>query len=186
MTARHFVLIATLGMAACSPGGFSPSGDQVYAPGIKPGAKAVDGLVVGHRLMEAGETELALDAYTRAAGTHGMNVDVLSALGTANLGLGRLNQAEKQLRDAIATDEAIPETWNNLGIVLLEQGKTAEAVEVLKRAYALDNGQSDAIRDNLRLALEKLDSSAYSEDNEDQQYKVVRRGSSEYLIRQIP
>jgi Flp pilus assembly protein TadD len=186
MAKTILAIITSFGLAACSSGGFSPSEGQVYAPGIKPQAKAVDGLVVGHRLMAAGEYELALDAFSRAAGEQGMTVDVLSAIGTANLGLGRLNQAEKQLREAIESDEAIPETWNNLGIVLLEQGKTAEAVQVFKRAYALDNGESDAIRDNLRLAIEKLEQSAYAEDNEDQEYKVVRRGSSEYLIRQIP
>ena len=136
--------------------------------------------------MDAGESELALDAYTRAAGEQGMTVDVLSALGTANLGLGRLGQAETQLRKAIESDDAVPETWNNLGIVLLEKGETSEAVQMLKRAYALDNGESDAIRDNLRLALEKLDQQAYAEDNQEQDYKLVRRGSGEYLIRQIP
>ena len=31
----------------------------------------------------------------------------------------------------------------------MERGKTAEAVQVFQRAYALDNGESDAIRDNL-------------------------------------
>ncbi len=51
-------------------------------------------LLVGHRLMEAGEFELALKAYLRAAGEQGVNVDVLSALGSANLQLGRLGQAE--------------------------------------------------------------------------------------------
>ncbi|WP_375687214.1 tetratricopeptide repeat protein [Pseudooceanicola sp. LIPI14-2-Ac024] len=180
------IITSTIGLAACTPGGFSPSEDQVFAPGIKPGAKAVDGLVVGHRLMDAGEYELALDAFTRAAAEQGLTVDVLSALGTANLGLGRLNQAERQLREAVESDDAVPETWNNLGIVLLEKGETSEAVQMFKRAYALDNGESDAIRDNLRLALEKLEKSSYSEDNEDQDYKLVRRGSSEYLIRQIP
>lgn len=186
MAKTLLAIITSFGLAACSSGGFSPSGDQVYAPGVKPRGKAVDGLVVGNRLMAASEYELALDAYARASVEHGMTVDVLSGLGTANLGLGRLGQAEKQLRQAIESDEAIPETWNNLGIVLLEQGKTSEAVQVFKRAYALDNGESDAIRDNLRLAIEKLEKSAYSEDNQDQEYKVVRRGSSEYLIRQIP
>ncbi|OWU86416.1 hypothetical protein ATO6_06280 [Oceanicola sp. 22II-s10i] len=179
-------IILTFGLAACSPGGFSPAGEQVYAPGVKPNAKAVDGLVVGHRLMDAGEHELALEAYVRAAGEYGMTTDVKAAIGTANLGLGRLGQAEKLLREAIEAEDSTPEMWNNLGIVLLEKGETAEAVQVLKRAYALDNGESDAIRDNLRLALEKLEKSAYAEDNEEQQYKVVRRGSSEYQLRQIP
>ena len=177
-------IFIALGLAACTAGGFSPSGEQVYAPGVKPRAKAVDGLVVGHRLMEAGEHELALEAFIRAAGEHGMTVDVLSALGSANLGLGRLGQAEQQLRRAIETDEAIPETWNNLGIVLMEKGDTSEAVQMLRRAYALDNGESDAIRDNLRLALAKLDEAVYDPDTE-QEYKIVRRGSGDFLIRKI-
>lgn len=186
MAKRIVAIVLTFGLAACSTGGFSPSGEQVYAPGVKPRAKAVDGLVVGHRLMAAGEFELALEAFTRAAGEQGMTVDVMSAIGSANLGLGRLGQAEKQLREAIKNDDAVPETWNNLGIVLLEKGEISEAVQVFKRAYALDNGESDAIRDNLRLSLEKLEKPAYDADNEDQEYKLVRRGSSEYLIREIP
>ncbi len=179
-------ILLTLGLAACSTGGFSPSGDQVYAPGVKPRAKAVDGLIVGDRLMQAGEYELALDAYTRAAGDHGMTVEVKSAIASANLSLGRINQSEKLLREVIKSDEAAPEAWNNLGIALLEKGELSEAVQMFKRAYALDNGESDAIRDNLRLALEKLENSAYHADNEAQDYKLVRRGSSEFLIRQIP
>ncbi|MDF1856229.1 tetratricopeptide repeat protein [Pseudooceanicola sp.] len=186
MAKIHLAILVSFGLAACSSGGFSPVGDQVYAPGVKPNAKAVDGLIVGDRLMAAKEYELALQAYTRAAGDQGMNVEVLSALGAANYSLGRLGQAEKQLRAAIKTGEAAPEAWNNLGILLMEKGETAEAVQILKRAYALDNGESDAIRDNLRLALEKLENSSYAVDNQDQEYKVVRRGSSEFLIRQIP
>ena len=123
-----------LTLAACSAGGLGASRDSPYAPGVRPGAVAADGLLVGHRLMEAGEFELALNAFTRAAYEQGLTVDVLSALGSANLGLGRLGQAETLLRRAIATDEAIPQTWNNLGVVLMEKGETAEAEQIFRRA----------------------------------------------------
>lgn len=179
-----FGLAGALMLAACGPG-LGPRGDDPFAPGIKPGAEAVDGLVVGHRLMQAGEYELALEAFTRAAGEHGLTVDVLSALGTANLGLGRLGQSETLLRRAIKEDGAIPEIWNNLGVVLLEKREYPEAAQVFRRAYALDNGQSDSIRDNLRLALAKIENPDYDE-NQEQEYKLVRRGSSDFLIRQIP
>ena len=43
--------------------------------------------------MEAGEYELALKAYYRAGSEIGINSDVLSAIGSADLKLGRLNQA---------------------------------------------------------------------------------------------
>lgn len=174
----------TLLLAACSTGGLRTSPDSPFAPGIRPNAKAEDGLIVGHRLMAAGEFELALKAFTRAAYEDGLTVDVLSALGSANLGLGRLGQAETLLRRAIATDEAIPETWNNLGVVLMEKGEVAEAEQIFRRAYALDNGESDSIRDNLRLALAKIENQGYDEIG--QEYKMIRRGSSDFLLRRIP
>lgn len=177
-------LIAITTLAACAPGGLGVS-DPVAAPGLVPNGQAVDGLIVGQRLMDAAEYELALQAYSRAALSHGMSSDVLAGLGSANLALGRLGQAENQLRQAIDTDEAVPQTWNNLGVVLMEKGEYPEAIQFFKRAYALDNGESDAIRDNLRLALAKLENPVYDLEQE-QQYKVVRRGSSDYLIRRIP
>ncbi len=182
LTRTGFATITILGLAACSTGGFSASGDAVYAPGVNPRGEAVDGLEVGHRLMQAEQYELALEAFTRAAGTRGLTSEVLTAIGTANLGLGRLNQAERQLRRAAEQEPEWPEVWNNLGVVLMEKGETAEAAQIFRKAYALDNGQSDSIRDNLRLALAKLENSAYGAVNE-QNYKLVRRGSSDYLIR---
>jgi len=178
-------LLSTIALAACSPGGLGTSKDGVTAPGLARNGQAVDGLLVGQRLMDAGEYELALQAYSRAALAHGMTVDVLAGLGTANLGLGRLGQSEKLLRRAVNTDQAIPEVWNNLGVVLMERGKTGEAVQIFQKAYALDDGESDSIRDNLRLALAKSENTAYDAEQE-QDYKLVRRGSSDYLIRQIP
>ncbi|MCF3593689.1 tetratricopeptide repeat protein [Rhodobacteraceae bacterium LMO-12] len=179
-----FSLFSFALLVACSAP-LGPAQDSPFAPGAKNNAAAVDGLVVGHRLMDAGEHELALQAYTRAAAEHGLTVDVISALGSANLGLGRLGQAEKLLRRAIKTDPSIPENWNNLGVVLMEQRNFSEAEQVFRRAYALDNGESDSIRDNLRLALAKIETPAYDDDQE-QDYKLVRRGSSDFLIRQIP
>ncbi|THD73055.1 tetratricopeptide repeat protein [Thalassobius vesicularis] len=178
-------LLTATALAACTAGGLGASRDGMTAPGLDTGERAEDGLVVAQRLMDAGEYELALKAYNRAALANGLTVDVLAGMGTANLGLGRLGQAETLLRRAVATDQAIPEVWNNLGVVLIERGKTAEAVQILRTAYALDNGESDSIRDNLRLALAKSENTAYDAE-EEQDYKLVRRGSSDYLIRQIP
>ncbi|HKK85376.1 MAG TPA: tetratricopeptide repeat protein [Roseovarius sp.] len=180
------VIILTLALAGCTTSqGDGVSRDNPYAPGVVKNGDAVDGMVVGHRLMDAGEYELAIDAYSRAALTHGMSAEVIAGIGSANLALGRLGTAERLLRDAIDKDEESPEVWNNLGVVLMEQGQTAEAAQVFRRAYAIDNGQSDSIRDNLRLALAKSENSDYGEEKE-QDYKLVRRGSSDYLIRKIP
>jgi len=178
------VLAAGLALAACAPSGNLPPG-EARVPALDPRGEAVDGLVVGHRLMQAGEYELALDAFRRAGAEQGLTIEVLSAMGTANLGLGRLNQSETLLRRAVARGDAWPEVWNNLGVVLMERGKTGEAVEILRKAFALDNGESDAIRDNLRLALDNQEKTSYDEVTE-QDYKLVRRGTSQYLIRRTP
>ena len=182
--------ILGLALAACSTGGFSAlRGDQtpenLYAPGVNQRAEAVDGIEVGHRLIAAGQYELAIKSFNRAALEHGLTGEILSALGSANLGLGRLGQAETLLRRAVEKDAAEPEVWNNLGVVLMESGQTAEAEQIFRKAYALDNGESDAIRDNLRLALAKTEKSVITEVNE-HNYKLVRRGSGDYLIRPTP
>lgn len=172
-------------LAACNAGGQDVSDATPFAPTLDPKGEAVDGLVVGHRLMEAGQAELALDAFTRAAGDHGLTGEVLFALGSANMALGRLGQAEPLLRRAVKEEPDWPEAWNNLGVLLLEKGETPEAIEILRRAYAMDNGESDAIRDNLRLALAKQEKSVYGEELE-QDYTLVRRGRGQYTIRSAP
>jgi Flp pilus assembly protein TadD len=174
------LLIGSVTLAACSTGGLNRS-DGVYAPGVA-GMSNLDGLEVGHRLMAAGEYELALQAYTRAASQQGLNVDTLSALGSANLRLGRLGQAERLLRRAVDEDPTFPAAWNNLGVVLMERGEVSEAAEVFRRAYATDNGNSDQIRDNLRKALAMLDGTAYDGLNENEEFQLVRRSDSDYVI----
>jgi Tfp pilus assembly protein PilF len=92
-----------------------------------------------------------------------------------------LGQAETVLRRAVERDPTQPEIWNNLGVVLMERGKNADATQIFRKAFALDNGESVSIRDNLRLALEKTDNSDISlPDTND--YKLVRRGSADYVI----
>ncbi len=170
-------------LAACDrASGLRSNPGSPFAPsGVKSGEDAVDGLIVGHRLMQAGEHELALRAYLRAGAERGINVDVLSALGSANLKLGRLGQAEKLLRRALAEDETFVPAWNNLGVVLMEQGKFGEAERVFRTAFALDSGESAEIRDNLRLAIAKLDASSYDEED-NSTFALMRRGQGEYLL----
>ncbi len=145
------------------------------------GEESVDGLIVGHRLMSAGEYELALKSYLRSAADHGLTVDVLSAIGSANLHLGRLGQAEKMLRRATQVDETFVPAWNNLGVVLMETGQFGEAARVFRVAFALDNGNSPEIRENLRLALAKLENPLYDE-GDNYNFALVRRGAGDFLL----
>ena len=173
------VLIVS-GIAACGGGGLNRS-DGTFAPGVA-GMSNIDGLIVGHRLMAAGEYDLALRAYNRAAAQQGLNVDTMSAIGSANLNLGRLGQAENWLRRAVEEDPTFPAAWNNLGVVLMEKGQIAEASEVFRRAFAADNGNSDEIRENLRLSLANLNDSGDDIDMENQTFNLIRRGAGDFVL----
>lgn len=175
--------LISLSLAACSTGGIDASQTGPFAPGIDRRAEAVSGIDVGHRLIAAGEFELAIKAFNRAALERGgVDAEILSGLGTANLGLGRLNQAERLLVRATSDFDPYPEVWNNLGVVMMEQGRTNEAVQIFRKAFALDDGESTLIRDNLRKAIAKSENPVSVAPN-DNQFKLVRRGSSDFLIR---
>lgn len=182
MRAALAAFVCCVALSACSDTGRIDK-DSPYAPGVDRKKEAVDGMVVGNRLLEAKQYELALDAFTRAAAQQGLTPEVYAGLGASNLGLGRLGQAETQLREAIKDPEAAPQTWNNLGLVLMDTDQIPEAVEILRRAFALSNGENDEIRDNLRLALAMQDKTVYDLETE-QDLDVVRSGSSVYRIRE--
>lgn len=169
-------------MAACTPAGGLGASDENNPPPADARGQDTDGLIVGHRLMAAGEYELALRAYLRAAGQQGVNVDTLSALGSANLRLGRLGQAETLLRRALEENGHFVPALNNLGVVLIEQGKAGEARVYFQQAYALDSGQSDEIRENLRLAIARSEAAVYDAPQEKPRLSLVRRGNGEYLL----
>jgi tetratricopeptide (TPR) repeat protein len=174
-----FALAMTL--AACSSGGLNRSSDGTFAPGVA-GMSDIDGLIIGHRLMAAGEFDLALKAYNRAAFQQGMNVDTMSAIGSANLNLGRLGQAERWLRRAVEEDPTFPPAWNNLGVVLMERGQVGEASEAFRRAFAADNGNSDEIRENLRLSLANLNNSDDNVVEAVRNFDLIRRGAGDFVL----
>ena len=183
-----FVLMA---LVACTPATrLDPLPQGPFAPGqqverLFDDVDSEDGLIVGHRLMESGNYELAMKAYFRAAGEQGMTTDVLSALGSANLRLGRLHQAEELLRDATAKDPSFVPAWNNLGVVLMELGDTGQAMRVFRTAFALDGAATPSIRENLRLALAKMENPTYTPvDNHN--FDLVRRGSGTYQLLSTP
>ena len=175
------LLIAALGLlSACDQTG-QTGADGTAAPGIDTRADAVDPMLVGQRLLDAGEHELALRAFYRAAASEGLTARVLTSIGTVQLALGRLGQAEKTLRDASVEDPEYVPAWNNLGAVLIERGQWGEAVRVLETAFALDSGESAEIQQNLTLALTNFEARGYSEP-EDAEFDLLLRGQGDYLL----
>lgn len=175
-------LALTLVLTACGTTGGGPFGARDVGNGVNPNEASVDGLIVGHRLMAAAEYDLALKAYLRAAGEQGFTADVLSALGSANLHLGRLNQSEDLLRKAVVEDANFVPALNNLGVVLMERGNYGEARLFFQRAFAADSGQTDMIRENLMRAIAKSEDAVYVEPEETSRFTLVRRGYSTYEL----
>ena len=182
MTLFHRVValvFVTAVVSACTPSG-GVTRNLPY--GVDARGEAVDGLTVGHRLMEAGEYELALKAYYRAASVYGANVDTLSAIGSANLSLGRLGQAEQILRRAIEEDPTFVPALNNLGVVLMERGQIGEARLIFQQAFAQDSGQTDSIRENLMRAIAATEAVVYDPAQEEGEFRLVRREKGRYVL----
>lgn len=153
--------------------------DPLSAPGVAKGSDVVDPLIVGDRLLAAGEAELALESYVRAAAETGLTPDIGGAMAAANIRLGRLGQAERLLRDVVASEPQNGEAWNDLGVALLEQGKAGEAVRVFETAFALQ--PSPEILANLRVAGSKIETAGYG-DPETDAFTLTRQDTGVYNL----
>jgi tetratricopeptide (TPR) repeat protein len=179
--AIYLTLCSTLLLVGCASTG-NVSRNQPF--GVDASGDGVDGMTVGHRLMAAGEPELALKAYLRGAGETGINADVLSSIGSANLALGRLGQASSILERALELDPNFVPALNNLGVVKMEQGATGEARVYFQRAFALDSGQTDSIRENLMLAIAQSEANVYDPNQEQENggFRLVRQEKGKFVL----
>ena len=191
---RGLIILTTCaGLAACvgtsDPARLDPleQAMEVAAPeGTVVLREGVDQVLVGDRLMDNGEYELALRAYYRAAAERGLDAELLTAIGSANLRLGRVGQAEQQFRQALDVDASFIPAWNNLGVTLMERGEYGEARRVFEQAFALDSGRSDSIRDNLRLAIARMENNVYTEENNQTGPGLIRRGGGVFVLLSDP
>jgi tetratricopeptide (TPR) repeat protein len=140
-----------------------------------------DHFAIAQRLAASGEHDPALRAYLRAALEQGMTSDVLTGLGSSNLALGRLGQAEDQLRLATRRDPANIAAWNNLGVLLMEKGEPGPARGVFQHLVTLEGGDAPEIRSNLELAIARSQTSAYTPP-EAGDYVLIRKGGGVYRL----
>ena len=175
------IILVGLVLTACTNTTTAPVSKGATMPAIDLRGESVDPLAVAHNLMAADQPELALRAYYRAAATAGATADVLTGVGSANLRMGRLGQAEQILRQAIVADPKFAPAWNNLGVVLMEKGEISEAKEMFRRAYALDSGQSDSIRENLRTAIAQTETTGYYKETTSS-YELISTSSNTYKL----
>src|SRR6056300_1317636 len=113
---RQILFAVFIVVTACTQ---TPQDTGLFAPDIDPSGKQVNAMVVGERLMDAGEYELALDAFTRAAASDGFTGENLSAMGVANFGLGRMDQALAMFERALKIEPEWPGLLNNYGIAMM-------------------------------------------------------------------
>ncbi|MGB0497204.1 MAG: tetratricopeptide repeat protein [Rubricella sp.] len=173
------VLAAALA-GGCEPvdAGFGPRVDRPLAVDV---LRAEDPLAAGNAMMANGEYEIALRSYRRALSVNGVTADVLLGLGSANARLGRLNQAEHILRQALDMDPSMVAGWNNLGVVLEERGKLPEAEQAFHMAVALDSGRSEMLRQNLE-TVRQARADELPPASIDGEYALVRLGQGRYFL----
>lgn len=129
-------------------------------PGRASGGDIIDPLIVGDRLLAAGEAELALASYIRAAaGPSGPTIDIRLSIARANIELRRLKQAERMLRGIITEAPRNAAAFNDLGVVLTELGQNGEANRLFKTAFALQ--PLPEILANLRISDANLKNPVY-------------------------
>ncbi|WP_371154790.1 tetratricopeptide repeat protein [Jannaschia sp. 2305UL9-9] len=172
-------------VAGCNPTALVQRGAHANDPLAPPGharraGDGIDPLIVGDRLLAAGEAELALDSYIRAAAADGLTGDVQMAMASANIKLGRLHQAERLLRDVLELEPENAGAMNNLGVVLLEKGELGEAHRVFRAAFALQ--PTPEIRENLRVTGAKLDSRTYDDEHDSEAFTLTARAGGVYTL----
>ncbi|MEM8786632.1 MAG: tetratricopeptide repeat protein [Pseudomonadota bacterium] len=179
-------LVCVLALAACDrEAGRLFDADPTSANRAAGFVEGFDALKLGHQLSRVGEDEAALEAYYQAAVQHGFTPEILTAIGNASLRLGRVNQAERVLRQSLDQNDQLPSTWNALGIALHTKGQMGEAREAFRVAYALDSGASPEIQANLQKLDEDLDQ-PLAEAPEETEFKLVRHGNGKYLLVENP
>lgn len=104
--------------------------------------------------LEASHAEGALRAYARAISAHPARLDARINLGRLLHELGRLEEAERVYRDALARGRD-PLLFYNLGVLYEDTGRKAEAVHAYEAALHEDPDLADG-HYNLALLYEEL------------------------------
>ncbi|HMP07608.1 MAG TPA: tetratricopeptide repeat protein, partial [Lacipirellulaceae bacterium] len=91
---------------------------------------------LGDAMLALGKAPAAVEAYARAVELAPAAPEARVALADALLQSGLTGQAELTLREGLQRQPDSPELCLTLGLLLQHTGRTAEAVELLRRAEA--------------------------------------------------
>ncbi|OYV56234.1 MAG: glycosyltransferase [Acidiphilium sp. 20-67-58] len=93
---------------------------------------------LGSALSALGKTDTAISLFTQVLAAEPRHAGALLNRGNALVGLDRIEQAEADLRAALAIDPNLREALASLAVQRTIQGDTAEAIALCDRAIALD------------------------------------------------
>ncbi len=120
-----------------------------YAP------KHMESLVnIGGIHLSQGRPEEALKVFTKALSVWDVPL-VRANLAVAYLQIGRLEEAERELRRALETNPGMPDAWTNLGAICLQTGRLEESLEAGRKALEIREDFAMA-HNNLAVALLEL------------------------------
>jgi tetratricopeptide (TPR) repeat protein len=112
--------------------------------GLRRGTSAIEWYEQGRAAEEGGDVAGATHAYERAIAGRPDLADAHNNLGRLHHDAANLPAAEAHYRLALCADRQVGLYWFNLGVVLEDQGRSAEAIAAYEHALALDAYLADA------------------------------------------
>ncbi len=110
---------------------------QAFLEVLAQAPKHMESLInLGGIYLSRGDSGEALKAFTKALSVHDFPL-VRANLAVAYMQLGHNKEAEAQLREALAKEQAMPDAWANLGSLLLQTDRLEESVEASNKALEI-------------------------------------------------
>jgi tetratricopeptide (TPR) repeat protein len=119
-------------------------------PGQTPATASEDGFVAAAADLERAVPDAARVAYDTALDRWPGNLVARIGLGNIAYGAQRLDEAERQFRQATLEHADSGDAWNNLAQVLHETGRDGEAAAAAERAVALGGERESIYRATLQ------------------------------------
>jgi len=119
---------------------------RLLAPYVERKAPDLDVMMAyGAALAQAGQGQQALAVFERARGIDPTNPMPLANAGTVHLMQHDYDRARQAMEAALALDPGLSRAHNALGVVAMETGHRAEAIEHWKRAVELNPNEFDTL-----------------------------------------
>ena len=109
---------------------------QAAAPKVSAGCQEAP-LDCATRLIQSGEFDAAVTVLTKASAQHPRDLKTLNLLGIALTGAGRIDEANRRFREALAADSAFYPARKNLAVNEFNARRHAEAERLFKEVLAV-------------------------------------------------